>query len=343
MGRKPSTNSNLPPHMRKRVQRSGRTFYYLDTGARPRKEIPLGDDYILALRKYVEIHQVAALTGAATFGDVIKKYEADVLPTLAVNTIRTHTSDMKHLRASFNEAPLGQIRPMHIKNFLEDHKDKPTTANRCKRLFSTLWNHARGWGYTDAENPCVGIMGHALAKRDVYITDKIFDVVREHASEQLREALDFAYLTGQRPGDALKTRVDDIVDGVLVIDQGKTGKKLRISVTGELAALLERIQVRKAGHKTEHGQLLMNRDGMPLTKQVLRDHFKKAKEAATAKHPELAAALKDFWFYDLRAKAADDTSDERGEQAASDLLGHDSVKTTRRHYLRRGKIVTPTR
>jgi integrase len=48
-----------------------------------------------------------------------------------------------------------------------------------------------------------------------------------------------------------------------------------------------------------------------------------------------------FWFYDLRAKAADDTSDERGDQAASDLLGHDSVKTTQRHYLRR--IVTPTK
>jgi integrase len=80
-----------------------------------------------------------------------------------------------------------------------------------------------------------------------------------------------------------------------------------------------------------------------MTKQILRDHFKKAKEAAAAAHPELAVAIKEFWFYDLRAKAADDTSTERGEQAASDLLGHDSVKTTRRHYLRRGKIVVPVK
>lgn len=41
----------------------------------------------------------------------------------------------------------------------------------------------------------------------------------------------------------------------------------------------------------------------------------------------------------LRAKAADDTADGRGEEAARDLLGHESVKTTQRHYLRRGKIV----
>jgi integrase len=342
MGRKPSINTNLPPHMRKRTQRSGSVFYYLDTGAKPRKEIPLGDDYIAALRKYAEYHEIAKVL-APKFGDVITKYRVEVLPTLAATTQRTHASDMKHLEAFFKDAPLDQIKPMHIREFIERHRDKPTTANRCKRLFSTLWNHARGWGHTDAENPCAGIMGHSLKKREVYVTDEVFDAVRACASEPLREALEFAYLTGQRPGDALKARVDDIEDGMLSIAQGKTGKRLRIAVTGQLAELIGRIQVQKAAHKTVHAQILMVRDGQPMTKQILRDHFSKAKEAAAAAHPELAKAIKEFWFYDLRAKAADDTSTERGEQAASDLLGHDSVKTTRRHYLRRGKIVVPVK
>lgn len=342
MGRKPSKNSNLPPHMRKRVQRSGRTFYYLDTGEKPRREIPLGDDYIVALRKYAELHEIAKVA-CPTFGDVITKYEVDVLPTLADSTQRTHSSDLKHLRHDFGGAALDQIRPVTIREFLDKHRDKPTTANRCKRLFSTLWNHARGWGYTDAENPCVGIMGHSLKKRDVYVTDEVFDAVRACASEPLREALEFSYLTGQRPGDALKARMDDIEDGMLAVDQGKTGKKLRIAIVGQLAELIARIQVKKAAHKTVHAQILMVRDGQPMTKQILRDHFKKAKDAAAAKYPELAKAIMEFWFYDLRAKAADDTSAERGEQAASDLLGHDSVKTTKRHYLRRGKIVGPVK
>lgn len=67
MGRKPTTNANLPPHIRKRVQRSGKVYYYLDTGEKPRKEIPLGDDYIAALRKYAELHEVAKVA-APTFG-----------------------------------------------------------------------------------------------------------------------------------------------------------------------------------------------------------------------------------------------------------------------------------
>lgn len=342
MGRKPSKNLNLPPHMRKRTQRSGRVFYYLDTGSKPRKEIPLGSDYLMALRKYSELHQIAKLA-FPTFGDVMTKYEVEVLPTLAVSTQATHRSDMKHLRASFQDAPLDQIKPMHIQKLIDKHADKPTTANRCKRLFSALWNKARGWGYTDAENPCAGIMGHSLKKRQVYVTDEVFDAVRAHASEALRDALEFAYLTGQRPGDALKARVTDIEGGMLAIDQGKTGKRLRIEVTGQLAELIARIQVKKAGHKTVHGQLLMARDGKPMTKQILRDHFAKAKEAAAEKHPDLAGAIREFWFYDLRAKAADDTSVQRGEQAASDLLGHDSPRTTRKHYLRRGKIVVPVK
>jgi integrase len=105
--------------------------------------------------------------------------------------------------------------------------------------------------------------------------------------------------------------------------------------------LIERIHARKETHKIVTGALLVNAQGKRLTQAVLRNHFDDARTAAVEARPDMAEAIKSFWFYDLRAKAADDTSDDRGEQAASDLLGHDSVKTTQRHYLRRGKIVAP--
>jgi hypothetical protein len=40
--------------MRARVQKSGRVFYYYDLGGKPRRELPLGNDYTLALKKYTE-------------------------------------------------------------------------------------------------------------------------------------------------------------------------------------------------------------------------------------------------------------------------------------------------
>jgi hypothetical protein len=51
MGRGPTKNLNLPRGMRARVQRSGRVWYYYDKGGRPRREIPLGCDYPLAVKQ----------------------------------------------------------------------------------------------------------------------------------------------------------------------------------------------------------------------------------------------------------------------------------------------------
>src|SRR5260364_166897 len=54
MGRKPSRNKNLPQGMRARHRTSG-TYYYLDTSGTPRREIALGSDYALAVKKWAEL------------------------------------------------------------------------------------------------------------------------------------------------------------------------------------------------------------------------------------------------------------------------------------------------
>lgn len=343
MGRKPTVNLNMPPRMHPRKQRSGKVYYYMFTTDTPRKELPLGDDFIAALRKYAELNTVDVPKTCATFSDLETKYLTTAVPKLAPATAKQYQSDIKHLKTSFVGAPLDEIKPMHIKKFLDKHADKPTTANRCKRLFSTMWNHARGWGYTDLPNPCEGIKGHSLDKRTVYITDEVYAAVYAAASAPLRDAMDLAYLTGQRPADALRMTAHDVIDGHLIVTQEKTKQPLRIVIRGKLAALIDRIEERKASHSMVTAALLVNTHGKRLTAPVLRNHFDAARKKAALQAPQLAAAIRAFWFYDLRAKAADDTSDDRGDQAASDLLGHDSVKTTQRHYLRRGKIVDPTK
>ncbi len=332
----------LPPYMRKRERKYG-TYYYLDTGAKPRVEIPLGKDYIEALRKYAALQDIPDTEYVHTLADAIRRYRLQELPNKSANTIRVMATDLKYLEEYFGDAPMNEIRPMHIRMFLDKHKDKPTTANRCKRVFSAIWNVARGWGYIDSPPPCAGIRGFNLGKRDVYISDQIYNAVWAVAPVELQNAMDLAYLTGQRPSDALRMSKDDIIDGHLVVDQGKTHKKIRIVIAGELANLLDRISALKNKRGSVCHQLLINKNGDHLTPQMLRNLFKHAKAAAIEKNPMKAQAIRDFWFYDLRAKAADDVGDWRGAQEATDLLGHDSPRTTSRHYRRRGKIVMPTK
>lgn len=345
MGRRPTRNMNMPPHMHPRKQRSGKIYFYMYQKVQDgkRKEIPLGDDFILALKKYAELNVVVAPIVDATFADVEKRYLVEAVPKLAESSAKMYRSDIKHLLHAFKDASLSQIKPMHVRQFLDDRADIATTANRCKRVFSTMWNKARGWGYTDLPNPCEGIQGYSLKKRTVYITDFVFKAVWDSASAPLRDAMDLAYLTGQRPADALKMTEHDLIDGNIIVTQEKTKQPLRIQIVGELKALLARIEARKTRHKIWTSALLVNEHGKRLTAPALRSQFDKARAAAITAAPALTDEIKKFRFYDLRAKAADDIADGRGEEAARDLLGHDSVKTTQKHYIRRGKIVAPTK
>lgn len=334
-------------NFRARKQKSGKVFYYFDLGGKPRKELPLGADYIMAVRKWSELMQREdAAAAVADFKGLADRYERDVLPLQAKSTQATRKGDMKMLREFFctpTPAPLDSIKPSHIAQMLQWKRKNPTTANRLKRVFGHMFNMARAWGYTDKENPCTGVRGFELGKRDVYVTDQVFRSIWQAAPIPLRDAMDLAYLTGQRPGDTLQMTERDIADGMLAIRQNKTAAKLRIKVEGELLATIERITKRKAAYKVWCANLTVNLHGMPLTKQTLRKQFEQARKDAAKANPSMAAEIEAVWFYDLRAKAADDTAELHGDQAAANLLGHDSVSTTRAHYLRRGKTVSPTK
>jgi integrase len=348
MGRKPSKKAkNLPPRMRARAKAGGVLWYYYDCGGKPRKEIPLGNDYVTAIQKWVELEAApkSVADSVKTFPALWNRYVRDELDKLSAATIRTHRSDIKHLLKFFGDppAPIEQIRPLHIRQFLDWMKDKKTTGNRCKRLFSNLWNHARAWGWTDLENPCVGITGHATGSRDVYVTDAVYHAVWECATPPIQDAMDLAYLTGQRPADVLKMSERDIADNSLPIKQQKTGARVRIRIQGELEALIKRIKARKKGYKVWVTALLVQMNGKPLTPMTLRNGFVAARDAAAENNPDLAECIRAFWFYDLRAKAADDVAEISGESAAQQLLGHTDGRTTAKHYLRRGKLVDPTR
>lgn len=342
-------------HLRARAKGSGKTYYYFDTGGKPRREIPLGSDYVLAVQKWsaLMVEQGAASAAAVSnFEQLARAYETRHLPTLAASTQATQRSDLKHLRAFFcapQPAPLAQIKPKHLHQLLQRHIAQPTTANRLKRTFSAMFNLARDWGYTDTPNPTDGVRGLKVGKRrQNYVTDAVKAAIWQAGAWPLRDAMDLAYLTADRRGDVLKATEAQIVDGELHIAQGKTGKRLRVQITGELAALLERIKARKAGHKVWASALLVNEWGHALTKQTLRTQWEDARTAAAttaaaAGQHALAAEIKGAWFKDLRAKASNDVADQRGEQAASDLLGHEKISTMQRHYSPRGRRVGPTK
>ena len=143
--------------------------------------------------------------------------------------------------------------------------------------------------------------------RSRYITDVEFDQVKAQAHFTVVDAMDMALLTGQRPADGLKLKRTDIRDGALRIVQNKTGARLGIKITGELAAIIVRINERPRHSISAY--LIQDENGQPLTQCALRSRFDKARTLAKV----------DFQFRDIRAKAATDTGDLAHSQK---LLAH---------------------
>ena len=141
--------------------------------------------------------------------------------------------------------------------------------------------------------------------------------------------MDLALLTGQRPADVLKLKRTDIRDGALWVVQNKTGARLGIDVTGELAAVIARVNERP--RRAISAYLIQDENGQPLTQCALRSRFDKARTLAKV----------DFQFRDVRAKAATDIGDLAHSQT---LLGHKNRDMTE-HYVkaRAGVRVKPLR
>lgn len=350
-----TTNRDLPPRMlrRKRTLKSGKvweSFYY--AGRREdgtRVEIPLGHDLNDAKRRWAELEckTIPADTGLLRF--IFDRYEKEIIPAKAPATQRDNLGSLKFLRKVFDSAPIDSITPQIIAQYRDQRgKVAPVRANREITLLSHVWNMAREWGFTAKENPVKGVRKNKEKPRDYYADDAVWAAVYKVACQELQDAMDLNYLTGQRPADVLKMRLADLKDGALELQQNKTKKKLRILLDDpeggrtQLGQLVDRIKGRD--WKVASLFLVATPGGAPLNKWTLRTRFDEARAAAAKAAAEagdegMAAHIRAFQFRDIRPKAASETDLAH----ASKLLGHTDKQITRTVYQRVGETVLPTK
>lgn len=203
-------------------------------------------------------------------------------------------------------------------------------------------------GLTTQQNPCLGVRKNKEKPRDYYANEAVWRAVYEEAPVELKDAMDLAYLTGQRPAEVLSMRKDDLEGAYLLVSQGKTGKRLRIilevnGVNNSLGTLLDRIKLSNRDHLSPF--FILSASGKRLSWEMLRNRWQEARESArlkaiSEKQPELANRIAQFQFRDIRPKAASEITD-LGD--ASLLLGHSKEGITERVYRRIGAIAKPSK
>jgi integrase len=323
MTRPRSRNAALAPYPGLVARHGVRgTRYYADLAG---KRIPLGTDLARAIAAWERLTSGSA--GPATFSRVAAAYRAEALPSKARATQEAYGHHLARLKEAFGDALLTDIEPQHLAQYFRLRSHKPAALLELA-VFSAVWAWAAGEGYTSGPCPRALLRLEHPAPRSRYISDAEFAAIREAAPQWVADAMDLALLTGQRPGDILGWRLSDAQEGHLQVRQGKTGTRLRIALTGELAALLEAIRARP--RRISGGWIVQDAAGQRVPVKRLGSAF----QAAAAK-----AGVADVQFRDLRAKSA---SDSETLAAAQDRLGHQSAAVTARVY-RRGPKVRPLR
>jgi integrase len=213
-----------------------------------------------------------------------------------------------------------------------------------------MFTFAREWGLTEKANPCFGLRRNKETPRDYYAGDIVWNAVYKQAPQELKDAMDLAYLTGQRPADVLKASTADLNNGFMMVGQGKTEKRLRIRLYDSdketsLCIFINGLLDRRAQAGTKTSILITNQAGLRMSYSMLRNRWDAARDqaaikAATEGDIELGITIRKFQFRDIRPKAGSEIEDIKD---ASRLLGHSTEEMTKKVYRRVGEIVKPTK
>ena len=354
MALKSSGNRDLPPRMlrRTRKRKNGRIWvsYYYDGRDEngKRKEVPLGPDLYEAKVKWAKLEYKNPPKIVRNMGEVFDRYEARIIPGKKPRTQQDNLKELKQLRKAFENAPIEAITPQVVAQY-RDARTAKIRANREIALLSHVFTIAREWGMTEKANPCAGVRRNKETPRDFYADSAVWDAVYAQAAQELKDTMQLAYLTGQRPADVLKISINDLSGDFLMVGQGKTQKRLRISLLFEgmdtkLSIFIKDLMERRMLSGVRNSRLITNTGGLRMSAQMLRNRWDEArlkavKQAIADNNPELTANIRQFQFRDIRPKA----SSEIGLDHASRLLGHSKEDITRKVYRRIGEVVRPTK
>lgn len=325
-------HTHLPPN----VYLKCGTYYFVKKEGKKRLWIKLGKNLSEAFLSYAKI--IESPMNIITMNDLFDRYIQEIILPKEKNVVYT-ISQINRIRQTFGHCYPEEIIPQDIYRYMDERQLEiksngrfkgDVAANREKSILSHIFTLAIRWGVVN-DNPCKLVQSNPEKPRDRYITDEELLSVMQLCSPIIALAMDFAYITGQRRGDIIDLKHSQLIDDGVLIQQGKTGKKLIIEWSDDLRKCID--DVKKIRHiKSEY--VFCTEQGTKYTGSGFGTLWKRGIEKAL----KSGAIKESFTFHDIRAKSASDTACKK---EASGRLGHSDTRITERVYLRKPTKVSP--
>jgi integrase len=332
MGRRRRNQRHLP----QRMYRNHGSYFFVSPVTN--KWVPLGKDIAAALAQYGQL--IGRNWSGRTFGDVIDRYQTQVLPLKrSAQTRKDQARQLTRLKAVFGSLSPDDITAQHCYRYADARASAPVAARHEISLLGHLFAKAIRWG-TAAVNPVRTLERMPKRRRTRYVTDAEYAAVYALASERMQIAMDLALDTGQRRGDLLSLTRAHLTGEGIVFRQGKTGSGVLVEWTEHLKKTVERAKALKPQVPGEY--LLRTHNGGPYSARGFSAIWQRLmRKAVGPSRDGAASALAErFTFHDLRAKCASDNASLEGAAA---LLGHANAQTTKDAYRRAIPRATPLR
>lgn len=114
-----------------------------------RQEVPLGTDLAEAKLEWARLEHKAKPKVMATMGELIDRYERDIIPAKSLRTQKDNKYELERLRKAFADAPIQAISPPVIAQY-RDARTAKTRANREIALLSHVFTMAMEWALQSA-------------------------------------------------------------------------------------------------------------------------------------------------------------------------------------------------
>lgn len=242
------------------------------------------------------------------------------------------------LSHAFAEFRPDQVATPVCAEYLATLADRPRTHNQHRDALRQVLAHAAVLGLREGHNPVDNIKGKSTPGRHRIVTDAEIAAIRaaagsgrsDSAGRALVQMIDIALVTGQRIGDMLRMRWQDVTDAGLYIEQGKGKGRVRILI--EWSPALRAAVAACGSGTTKLGHLLKTSTGTRYTYAGMRSAWDRACRKA---------GVEDLHIHDLRGRAGADAVQADSLEGARALLGHTTQRMTS-HYTS-GKFVPKVR
>lgn len=301
----------------------------------------------LELARIREEQDLLALTseGAVTLAERCTAYEAEYAVGKK-NTVLAIKSQLNAIRGDIvAKKPLDQIAPKDAAELVKRAVDErgPTMARTIRSRLSDVFRDAITHGLVE-RNPVESILKPKVVVRRMRMTEEMFWKIFEQLEHSwAKNASLLALVSGQRLGDILAMRFEDVKDGFLWVDQQKLSGRVKLkiplstrlgehSIESVVAMCRDGYVSRYLIHHAE-GRY-SSKHGKPISRAALQREFGLARDKAEIVMPEGTTPTS---FHEIRSLSARLHAESNSPGFAQALLGHSSAAMTEMYRDYRGQ------